>query len=82
MSQRKNEQAVTSLKAYRVEFVEPLTEYPGTDNGRGEHQNALVSGILDALRACCKFKALGRTSWRRKINAAVIACSLRAKLLN
>jgi hypothetical protein len=28
----KNEQAQTSLKAYRVEFVEPLTEYPGTDN--------------------------------------------------
>ena len=25
---------VTSLKAYRVEFVEPLTEYPGTDNER------------------------------------------------
>jgi hypothetical protein len=35
---------VTSLKAYRVEFIGPLTEYPGTDNGRGEHQNAVVSG--------------------------------------
>jgi len=29
---------VTSLKAYRVEFVGPLTEYPGTENGKGEHQ--------------------------------------------
>jgi hypothetical protein len=46
----------TSLKAYRVEFIEPLTEYPGTENERGEHQNAVVSGSLDALRACCKFK--------------------------
>ena len=42
--QRRNEETVTSLKAYRVEFIEPLTEYPGTDNGRGEHQNAVVSG--------------------------------------
>ena len=25
----------TSLKAYRVEFVEPLTECPGTENGKG-----------------------------------------------
>ncbi len=40
--QGRNEEAVTSLKAYRVEFIAPLTEYPGTDNGRGEHQNALV----------------------------------------
>jgi hypothetical protein len=62
MSQRRNEQAVTSLKAYRVEFVEPLTEYPGTENGRGEHQNAFVSSSLGALKACCKFKALGWTS--------------------
>ena len=54
--QRRNEETVTSLKAYRIEFVGPLTEYPGTENGRGGHQNALVSGILDALRACCKFK--------------------------
>jgi hypothetical protein len=34
---------VTSLKAYRVEFIEPLTESPGTENERGEHQNAVVS---------------------------------------
>ena len=27
---------MTSLKAYRVEFIGPLTEYPGTENGRGE----------------------------------------------
>jgi len=47
---------VTSLKAYRVEFVEPLTEYPGTENERGEHQNAVVRGSLDALRVCSKFK--------------------------
>jgi len=31
---------VASLKAYRVEFVGPLTEYPGTENGKGEHQKA------------------------------------------
>jgi len=30
--QRRNEEAVTSLKAYRVEFIGSLTEYPGTDN--------------------------------------------------
>ena len=58
---------MTSLKAYRVEFFGPLTEYPGTENGRGEHQNAFVSGILDALRACCKFKALSRTSDAEKL---------------
>jgi hypothetical protein len=29
---------VTSLKAYRVEFVEPLTEYAETENVRGEFQ--------------------------------------------
>jgi hypothetical protein len=40
--QQRNEESVASLKAYRVEFVEPLTDYPGTDNGRGEHQNAVV----------------------------------------
>jgi hypothetical protein len=34
-----NEKAVTSLKAYRVEFIEPLTEYPGTDNGKGNTKN-------------------------------------------
>jgi hypothetical protein len=27
---------VTSLEAYRVEFVEPLTEYPGTENEKGD----------------------------------------------
>ena len=40
---------MTSLKAYRVEFVEPLTEYPGTENGRGEHQNAVMGGSLSAV---------------------------------
>jgi hypothetical protein len=35
-----------------------LTEYPGTENGRGEHQNVLMSGSLDALRACYKSKRL------------------------
>src|SRR4028119_438162 len=39
-SQQRSEQAQTSLKAYRVEFVEPLTECPGTENGKGEHQKA------------------------------------------
>jgi hypothetical protein len=34
---------VTSLKAYRVEFVEPLTEYAGTENVRGETQKKLPS---------------------------------------
>ena len=53
-----NEENQTSLKAYRVEFIGPLTEYPGTDNGEGEHQNAVVSGSLDSLRGCCKFKVL------------------------
>ena len=32
----------TSLKAYRVKFIEPLTDYPATENERWEHQNALV----------------------------------------
>jgi len=31
---------------------------------------------LVRCRACCKFKALGRTSWRRKISAAVIGCGV------
>jgi hypothetical protein len=35
-----NEEAVTSLKAYRVEFVAPLTEYPGTENEKGELKKA------------------------------------------
>ena len=30
--QGRNKQAQPSLKAYRVEFIGPLTEYPGTDN--------------------------------------------------
>ncbi len=34
--------AQMNLKAYRVEFIGLLTEYPGTDNWKGEHQNALV----------------------------------------
>jgi hypothetical protein len=38
-----NEEAVTSLKAYRVEFVGPLTEYAGTENVRGEFQKKLPS---------------------------------------
>ena len=37
--ERRNEQAQPSLKAYRVEFVGPLTEYPGTENGGGNTKN-------------------------------------------
>jgi hypothetical protein len=33
--QQRNEEAVTSLKAYRVEFIGPLTEYAGTENEKG-----------------------------------------------
>ena len=40
---------MTSLEAYRVEFIEPLTEYPGTDNEKGEHQDVFMSGSLDAV---------------------------------
>ena len=40
-SQQRSEQAQPSLKAYRVEFIGPLTEYPGTENGRGEHQKVI-----------------------------------------
>ena len=29
---------MTSLKAYRVEFIGPLTEYPGTENGKGNNK--------------------------------------------
>jgi len=29
---------------------------------------------LVRCRACCKLKVLRRTSWRRKISAAVIGC--------
>jgi hypothetical protein len=36
MGQRRNEQAQPSLKAYRVEFIGPLTEYPGTENEGGD----------------------------------------------
>ena len=38
--QRKNQQAQPSQKAYRVEFVEPLTKYPGTENEGGETQKS------------------------------------------
>ena len=34
---------MTSLKAYRVEFVEPLTEYAVTENLRWESQKKLPS---------------------------------------
>ena len=44
--QRRNEQAQTSLKAYRVEFIEPLTEYPATENERGEHQKLPIEFAL------------------------------------
>src|SRR4028118_2108640 len=33
--ERRNEEAMTSLKAYRVEFVGPLTEYLGTEMEKG-----------------------------------------------
>jgi hypothetical protein len=48
---------VTSLKAYRVEFIGPLTEYPGTENGRGEHQNAVVSGRFSFVELAVSLKA-------------------------
>jgi hypothetical protein len=35
-----------SLKAYRVEFIEPLTEYPATENGRGEAQKSPIYSVL------------------------------------
>jgi hypothetical protein len=44
--QRRNEQAQPSLKAYRVEFIGPLTEYPGTENGRGEHKKSPIEFVL------------------------------------
>ena len=49
--QRINEQAQTSLKAYRVEFVEPLTEYPGTDNER-EGTPKCSGHALNLLKTC------------------------------
>ena len=36
----------TSLKAYRVEFIEPLTEYPGTENRRGEIKKSPIEFVL------------------------------------
>jgi hypothetical protein len=44
-----NEEAVTSLKAYRVEFIEPLTEYAGTENRRGEYQKSPIELVLFCL---------------------------------
>src|SRR4028118_1947572 len=38
--QLKNEQAQPSLKAYGLEFVGPLREYPGTENGKGNFKKA------------------------------------------
>ncbi len=32
------QKSLARLKAYLVEFIEPLTEYPGTENKRWEHQ--------------------------------------------
>src|SRR4028119_1356367 len=45
-SQQRNDQAQTSLKAYRVEFIEPLTEYPATENGRGENKKSPIEFVL------------------------------------
>jgi hypothetical protein len=36
---------VTSLKAYRVEFIGLLTEYPGTDNEKVGTQNAIGAAV-------------------------------------
>jgi hypothetical protein len=36
---------------------------------------------LVRFRVCCELKDLCRTSWRRKISAAVIGCAVGAKLL-
>jgi hypothetical protein len=45
--QGRNEQAQTSLKAYRVEFLEPLTEYPGTDNEKvGTSKSPIEPALL------------------------------------
>ncbi len=48
---------MTSLKAYRVEFIEPLMEYPGTENWRGEHQNTLVTGRFSFVELAVSLKA-------------------------
>ena len=66
--QRRNVEAVTSLKAYRVEFIGPLTEYPGTDNGRGEHQNAFVSCSLSAVESAASLKL-----WVGQVDAEKLA---------
>jgi len=66
--QWRNEEAVTSLKAYRVEFIEPLTEYPGTDNKRGEHQNAIVSAIRSAVEL-----VLSLRDWNGQVDAKKLA---------
>ena len=61
--QRRSEEAVTSLKAYRVEFIGPLTEYAGTENGRGKHQNAIVSAIRFAVEL-----ALSLRDWNGQVD--------------
>jgi hypothetical protein len=63
-----NEEAVTSLKAYRVEFIEPLTEYPGTKNGRREHQNTVVGGSLSALELVVSLR-----HWNGQVDAKKLA---------
>jgi hypothetical protein len=59
---------VTSLKAYRVEFIGPLTEYPGTENGRGEHQNTVVSGSLSAVELAVSLRL-----WVGQVDAEKLA---------
>ena len=49
--QQRNEQAQTSLKAYRVEFLEPLTEYPATDNER-VGTSKCFGNALNLLNTC------------------------------
>ena len=63
-----NKKTQTSLKAYRVEFIGPLTEYPETENGRGEHQNAIVSAIRSALEF-----ALSLRDWNGQVDAKKLA---------
>ena len=72
---------MTSLKAYRVEFIEPLTEYPGTDTGRGEHQNAVVGGSLSAVELAISSEGYvgqvdaEKLAQRSSVTAWVLSCA-------
>jgi putative DNA primase/helicase len=63
-SQQRSEQAQPSLKAYRVEFLGPLTEYAGTKNGKGDIKK-LPSALINLKSISVNPQRKNRCSYQR-----------------